>query len=315
MKILVTGGFGYIGGRLAQFLSAQGKYDLFLGSRQRLDSSPWTPQAKVIQTQWNSLSQLESICAGIDTIVHLAGMNAQDCVLNPIAAFDVNASNTVRIVQSAIHQGVKRFIYLSTAHVYSNPLIGIINEKTPLTNMHPYATSHLAGENAVREAHQQGEIEGIVIRLSNAFGAPIHKNVNCWMLLVNDLCRQALTNQRMILQSAGLQRRDFIPLSDVCRAIQHLIELPADKLDDGVFNIGGMRSQTILEMTNLVADRVHIIAGYRPEIVCKADSSIRISEPFEYQISKLIDTGFSLSEAHCVQREIDGVIQFCLCSR
>src|SRR3546814_17036700 len=93
-------------------------------------------------------------------------MNAQNCAANPVEALEFNGVATARLVQAAARVGIRRFIYLSTAHVYCAPLTGTITEDTCPRNLHPYATSHLAGENAVLSAVQAGEISGMVLRLS-----------------------------------------------------------------------------------------------------------------------------------------------------
>jgi len=132
------------------------------------------------------------------------------------------------------------------------------------------------------------------------------------MLLVNDLCRQAVTSQKMVLHSSGLQRRDFITLTDTCRAITHLLHIPADKIGDGLFNVGGAWSPTILEITQRVADRVHVVTSSRPEILCREDQTTEPGELIDYGIKKLTDSGFNLSCSGSVDQEIDGLIHFCL---
>ena len=77
-------------------------------------------------------------------------MNAQNCVTDPVAALEVNAVATARLLQAAIRQGAKRFIYLSTAHVYGSSLSGVITEETCPASLCPYAASHRAGEDVVR---------------------------------------------------------------------------------------------------------------------------------------------------------------------
>lgn len=295
MKLLITGGFGYLGGRLAQFLATRVGYEIILGSRQHTEPPPWLPQAKVVQTWGGSPTALDQICAGVDAVVHLAGINAEDCTADPVAALQVNAVATARLLQVAIRQGVKRFIYLSTAHVYGSPLTGVITENTCPVALHPYATSHRAGEDVVQAAHQRQEIEGVVIRLSNSFGAPAHQDANCWTLLVNDLCRQAATTGKLVLRSAGLQRRDFVTLTDVSRAITHLIDLPVQDVGNGIFNVGGAWAPTVMEMTLLVADRCKAILGFRPEIRRPDSLPEETSQPLDYRIDKLLGTGFKLT--------------------
>jgi UDP-glucose 4-epimerase len=308
-KVLVTGGFGYLGGRLAQFLTSQTNYEILLGSRRHTQLPSWLPQAKVVKTQWDSPKGLEETCLDVDTIVHLAGMNAQDCSTDPTAAMEVNAVATTRMLQAAILQKVNRFIHISTIHVYGSPLSGVITEETKPTPVHPYALSNQAGEDAVRTLHKSGEIEGIVIRLSNAYGAPADKDVNCWMLLVNDLCRQAAISGRLVLRSAGLQKRDFIPLHDFSRAIKHFIELPCDKTGNGIFNLGGEATYRIIDLAELIAVRCEAVLGFIPKIERPGPVSDEISIGLNYQISKLKKTGFCLNGN--IEEEIDATLKFC----
>lgn len=309
MKTLITGGFGYLGGRLAQFLASQSDYELFLGSRQQSEPPSWLPKSKVVCTEWASSKSLEKICAGIDTIVHLAGMNAQGCTADPIAALEFNAVATARLLRAAVRQRVRRFIYLSTAHVYSSPLTGKITEETHPTSLHPYATSHLAGEDVVRTAHYGGEIEGVVIRLSNAYGAPAHKDANCWMLLVNDLCRQAVTRRSMVLRSTGLQKRNFIPMVDACRAVEHLLHLPIQISGKNIFNVGGGESLAIWEAVRLVQERCTVVLGYHPKIECAPRQSDEISAELDYRSDALFQSGFRLGSNKV--GEIDQLLKFC----
>jgi len=308
-RVLIAGGFGYIGGRVAQFLTDQADCDIVLGSRRQVESPPWLSQANVCQTQWNSSTGLEQICADVDAVVHLAGMNAQDCATDPVAALELNAVATARLLRAAVRQGVRRFVYFSTAHVYGSPLAGVITEETCPVNLHPYATSHRAGEDVVRAAHQHGDIDGIVIRLSNSFGFPAHKEANCWMLLINDLCRQAATTGKLVLRSAGLQRRDFITLADVSRATMHILSLSEKMLGNGLFNMGGGWTPTVFEVTSLVADRCESVLGFRPELSKPDQVEDEVSQPLEYSIGKLLGTGFRLQGNR--NAEIDATLRLC----
>jgi UDP-glucose 4-epimerase len=294
MRILITGGFGLIGGRVGQHLQQVG-HQIVLGSRKASKPPDWLPQAEVVQTCWGDESALDQICGGVEVVIHAAGMNAQDCSANPVAALEFNGLATARLLAAAIRTNVKRFFYLSTAHVYASPLIGTITEATCPRNMHPYASSHLAGESVVLNASQCGKIEGIVLRLSNAFGAPVHKDLNCWMLLVNDLCRQAVTGRSLILRSAGLQRRDFVTLQDVGRAFSHMIDLHKEQVGDGVFNIGGAWSPRVIDMVELIQARCLAVLGFAPNIIRPKPDDGEVQLGLEFQINKLLASGFTLS--------------------
>jgi len=311
VKVLITGGFGYIGGRIAQHLSSQSGHDILLATRQGTEVPCWLPHAKVLNSKWESSVNLEDICRGIDVVIHLAGMNAQDSSADPKKALECNAVATAGLLQAAIRQGVKRFVYLSTAHVYSSPLEGVITEQTCPSNIHPYASSHRAGEDVVRAAHHREEIEGIVIRLSNAYGAPAHKDANCWMLLVNDLCRQAIINEELVLHSNGTQYRNFITIEDVVSATLHIVECPASKLGDGLFNLGAASPMKVIDMAELIAERCDITCGFKPPVKRPQETTqLNMSQTLDYRIDKLLDTGFILKSER--NKEIDATLKFCL---
>jgi len=293
MRILITGGFGYVGGRLAQQLNNEG-HQVIIGSRNICDSPSWMPKVKVVQTDWNNGHSLEKICKGIDVVIHTAGMNVQDCDSDPVRALEFNGLATARLVSAAVRVGVKRFIYLSTAHVYSSPLTGNISEVSCPRNLNPYSTSHLAGENVVLNANQRGEIEGIVFRLSNAFGLPMDMNVNCWMLLVNDLCRQVVKTGKIILRSSGMQQRNFITLNNVCRATSYFLNLQKDALLDGLFNVGDDCSISVFDMAEIVASCSKVVLGFKPKIERVEPKINEKTVELQYNISKLKSTGFVL---------------------
>ena len=74
-------------------------------------------------------------------------------------------------------------------------------------------------------------------------------------LLVNDLCRQAVQTGKLVMRSSGLQQRDFITLTDVGRAVRHLLELPPADCGDGLFNLGGDNSISVWDMVQRVSLR------------------------------------------------------------
>ena len=308
MRILITGGFGFIGGRLAVHL-AQAGHQIVLGSRKAISPPAWLQHAEVKQIEWDDSRALELSCNGVDVVIQAAGMNAQDCATDPVAALAFNGVSTARLHAAASRVGVSRFIYLSTAHVYASPLVGEISEATCPRNLHPYATSHLAGENVVLSANQRGQIEGIVLRLSNAFGAPAHKDVNCWMLLVNDLCRQALQTNKMVLLSNGSQLRDFISMEQVCNVIEKLSSRGTDTLPTNILNVGSGVSQSVLEMARLIQHRCKLFLGTEPELSYQGKGPNKKHEVLEFRPTRLEKMGIVVDHDNDV--EIDRLLAFC----
>jgi len=311
MRVLITGGFGYIGGRLAGHLQNAG-HQIILGSRSSRNSPTWLPGAEVVQTDWNDTCALEQICTGVDVVIQAAGINAQDCATDPLAALEINGLATARMIAAASRSRVKRFIYLSTAHVYASPLAGTITEVTCPRNLHPYATSHLAGENAALGACLRGEIESVVLRLSNSFGAPAHRDANCWMLLVNDLCRQAVESGKVVLSSSGLQQRDFIPLAKVCRVVERLSSCDFTPQLPDIVNVGSGVSKSVLEMAELVRRRCRLTLGFDPEFRRKEPGADEVHEALVFRSTRLQTLDESMSDD--TNAEIDGLLLFCRAS-
>lgn len=308
MRILITGGFGFVGGRLAHTLLNAG-YEVTLASRTERTCPVGLTAADVVQWDWRDDSELRALCSGFDVLIHAAGMNAQECAANPAAALEVNGLATARLVQAAGAAGMKRFIYLSTAHVYGSPLVGTVTESTCPKNLHPYATSHLAGEHAVLHAGSKGVLHGIVLRLSNAFGAPVDKNANCWMLLANDLCWQAVKHKQLVLRTQGTQQRDFVAMDAVCKAIEFCVDLGLDQTGQEVLNLGAGSSLSVLAMAQLVQHRCLAMFGFTPPLVIQQGGPQESNETLNYRVDKLRDRGCQLTSAH--EKELDQLLAFC----
>lgn len=309
MRVLITGGFGYLGGRIAVELGREPGFMVRLGSRKPQRPPGWLPEAETVAMDVLERKTLSAAVVGVQAVVHLAAMNENECVADPGKAVLVNVLGTLNTLQAAIDAGVERFIYFSTAHVYGAPLVGHLNEETLPRPIHPYAITHRAAEDFVLAAHEQNKITGIVLRLSNGFGAPTHPDVDRWTLLVNDLCRQAVQTQKMVLRSSGIQQRDFIALSDVGRAVRHLLDLPRGNSGDGLFNLGGEASLSVLEMVRLIAARCQAVLIFSPEIICPASNPDEVGLDLVYGIDKLKQTGFRLLGD--VDTEIDKTLRLC----
>lgn len=307
--VLLTGGLGYLGGRLACALAAAG-HQVRCGTRRPGAAAPdWLPGMPMVTLDWVSTEALTEACRGVDCIIHLAAMNEVESARDPVGALEMNGLASLRLLEAAKAAGVRRFVYFSTAHVYGAPLQGNIDETSLPRPVHPYAITHKVAEDFVLAAHDRKQIEGVVIRLSNGFGAPVTPDVDRWTLLVNDLCRQAAISGELRLNSAGAQLRDFITLTDVARAVNHLLELDAGQLTDGLFNLGGGKAMSILEMTERIAVRWQALTGRDIGIVRPAGDGVP-PPALNYRCDKLAATGFTLTGQ--VDREIDDTLQLCL---
>jgi UDP-glucose 4-epimerase len=307
MRILITGGFGFLGGKLGQYLHRSGN-EIILGSRDEKQSPKWLPDSQTVQTIWSNPLSLEEICLNADIIIHTAGINDRDSTADPELAFAFNGGATAAIVKAASTKKIKFFIYLSTAHVYANPLVGVITEDLPTTNLHPYATSHKAGEDALLYAIKNGEIKGCVIRLSNSFGAPTDLTVNCWQILVNDLCKQAVLTKKMVLRTSGEQKRDFIPVTEFCRAIEYLVNYNKTDIPH-IINVGSGISKTVFEMAQLISQRFKMKFGFEPLLERPEPSALELHQDLQYKSLMPMVMNFSFDQN--IEEEIDQLLLFC----
>ncbi len=308
-RVLLTGGLGYVGGRLALALDEAG-YGVHCGTRRcELSAPTWLPNLQMVHMDWSSTESLTQVCQGVDYVIHLSAMNEVESARDLVGALEVNGMASLRLLEAAKAAGVKRFVYFSTAHVYGEPLQGDIDETTLPRPVHPYAITHRLAEDFVLAAHDRKLIEGVVIRLSNGFGAPVTSDVDRWTLLVNDLCRQAATTGELRLNSSGTQPRDFITLGDVARAVNHLLQIDVSQLGDGLFNLGGGQAMSILEMTKRIAARWQLLTGRDIAIVRPAGDGM-LPPALNYRCDKLVATGFTLTSE--VNREIDDTLKLCV---
>lgn len=280
MRIAITGGFGFVGGRIAEDLS-DSKNEITLLSRDSRKIPSWLPNSKTAVIDWSNSEKIEKLLHGQELIIHAAGMNSQDCNSNPEAALNFNGFGTYRLVKAAKNVGVKKFVYVSTAHVYASPLQGLITEETITSNSHPYATSHLAGERHVLEANDKLDDRFEVVRLSNSFGVPSQIGSHSWDAVINDLCRQAVMTGEMLIHSNGLQKRDFIPIELATQILREHVFYSEKRRSSRIINISSGFSRSVIDVAHLISQICGEILGEVPTI---RTNSVDPTSPNEFQI-------------------------------
>jgi UDP-glucose 4-epimerase len=303
LRILITGGFGLIGSRLGQYLASKG-HQIILGSREKKNIPEWLPNSKVLQMNWTDIVALERCCDNIDIIIHTAASDAKSSYADPYGALEFNGLATARLINASIKQKVNRFIYLSTAHVYCDPLIGVITEETCVKNIHPYASSHKAAEDIILFATKNSELKSTILRLSNTFGRVTHDSINCWDLFVYNLCRQVVETDKMIISNSGNIQRNFITLDDVCGTIDHILHFT--NVLPPIINVGGTRSHSLIEMADLIKNRCELLINISPEIHYKNNND---QNELDYRINNLLNIGYNLKSNF--NKEIDELLILC----
>ena len=306
MKILITGGFGYVGGRLARHLASSG-HEIFIGSRTFQPKPSWLVKGSIIVMDWGDERSLLNACKNIDVIVHAAGMNAKECLENPELALKVNGVATESLVRAASKNLVSQFIFLSSAHVYTDDLSGVISEESSIINMHPYATSQVAGEKATMNGNCNIAMQTVVVRLANAIGAPLTKDVNCWMLVVNDLCKQAALNRRLVVRGPSSGVRNFITMTDVCMGLEFLVTNRRDLLHPLICNLGD-KTKTIGDIASAIKSIYLEEKGIDLEIIQLSNDRLE-TRNLDFRSSVLADIGYQWSSNF--KEELIELVKFC----
>ena len=308
-NVLLTGGFGTLGGRISANLSKNPEINLRLASRQKRQPPSWAPKAEVCVVDFENQNSIKQMLHEVTHVVHLAALNDYECHAEPEKAQLVNVEYTRRVVEQAGQIKKLRFIYLSTIQVYGNSLTGVITETSPTDPQDAYSQTHLDAERIVEHAHNTQQLEGIRLRSANGFGAPMSPDAKIWQIIANDLCRQAVETKKLTLKSHGLQSRNFVPFTDVCSAVYHSLGMSPQQTGDGLFNLGGRKSLQIIQMAEFVATRCGAVLGFTPKIEKPNETPDSVPPAFEYSSDKLLATGFILN---CdLEREIDSLLQSC----
>lgn len=285
-----------MGGRVASYLaSAAPQHSIRLMTRRKADQVPeWARDMDVVRADVLQTESLGPALEGIDTVIHLAAVNEVESQQDPEVALEVNGKGTYRLLQACRAHEVKRFIYFSTFHVYGPGAPQPITEATPTRPVHPYAITHRLAEDWVNSHRHSYGLETLVLRLSNGYGYPADPLVQRWTLVFNDLCKQAIQNGEIRLRSQGTQHRDFVSLTDVGRAINHFLATTGDAWQDGLFNLGGECSMSILQVAQRVAAEFFQRFGKEIPISTGGEEEGQTASPVRYDIDKLKQTGFSL---------------------
>jgi UDP-glucose 4-epimerase len=310
-RILITGGMGYIGGRIAVHLSqARPEMPLRIMTRRPADQWPdWADDMDVVNADVLDSSSLHTALEGVETIIHLAAVDENDCVRDPDLALEVNGRGTYLLLQACQEQNVNRMIYFSTFHVYGPGAIQPITELTATRPVHPYAFTHRLAEDYVNWFRLRDKMETMIVRLSNGFGYPADTLTNRWTLVFNDMCTQAVETGEVRLRSKGTQHRDFITLSDVARGTEHLLSLGGNDWGDGLLNLGGDCSLSIYQAAEHVAAAYQEMYGKElPIRLGDADDSAGAG-PVEFSIQKLKQSGFTPTGD--ISGEVKGTLAVC----
>lgn len=263
MRILITGGAGFIGAHLANALQRGGHYvrvldDLTSGAPEHLN-----PGINFTRGDVRDIPKLWSLLLGVEVVYHLAArVSVPASVLYPREYNDVNVGGTVALLEACRDVGtVQRVILASSATVYGDHSRQPVHEDMETRPAVPYAVSKVAAEAYLFTIGRLAAFETVALRIFNAYGPrqpipPAHAPV------VPQVMQQVLGRGSVIVAGDGTQTRDFVYVDDVVAAL--VAAATADNVDRRIINVGsGVETSinglvaSISAATGLAADVIY----------------------------------------------------------
>jgi UDP-glucose 4-epimerase len=237
MKVLITGGAGFIGAALANRLVGEGAHvrvidDLSAGDRSRLD-----PRIALSTGDIRDVPKLWTLLRGVDCVYHLAArVSVPESILYPVEYNDANVGGTVSLLTAARDAQVKRLVFTSSGAVYGEQALQPVHEDASLDPTTPYAVSKMASERYVLAIGDLWGIETVILRIFNAYGPgqplpPSHAPV------IPRFLKQVTSGGSVVIFGSGSQTRDFVYLDDVVDALVRAGR--AEGVHRQIMNVGG----------------------------------------------------------------------------
>ena len=266
MRALVTGGAGFIGSHLAEALVKRGHRVRILDNLSSGDLrniAGIRKKADFILGDIRELRDLKKAVRGIDVIFHQAALRSvPKSVKNPLGYDEVNCTATLRLLETARANGVRRVVYASSSSVYGLTPLPQKEEMAPKPQS-PYAASKLAGEVYSAMFTRLYGLETVGLRYFNVFG-PRQSLENEYAVVVPKFIACLLKGQSPPIHGTGLQTRDFTYVGNVVQA--NLKAAAAPGVAGEVFNVACGRRYSVRQLVAALNKRLclHIAPSFTP---------------------------------------------------
>lgn len=259
MKLLVTGGAGFIGSNFVHYmLNKYPDYELvnldaltYAGNLENLRDIEGRSDYKFVRGNIADAALVEELFQQrVDVVVNFAAESHVDrSISDPGIFVQTNVVGTQVLLEAAKRHGVTKYVQISTDEVYGTlGDTGLFTEETPLTPNSPYSASKAGGDLLVRAYHETFGLSVNITRCSNNYG-PYHFPEKLIPLMIS----RALNNESLPVYGDGLNVRDWLYVEDHCSAIDLVIH----KGKDGeVYNIGGNNERTNIDIVKTILQEI-----------------------------------------------------------
>ena len=262
MKILITGGAGYIGSHVSHLLVDRGYNITIIDSLLTGNKKLIPKKAKFINSDISNVKKINRILQKnkFDLVIHFAGLiRVDESVKFPKKYLNNNYKKTKIFLSICLKNGLKKLIFSSTAAVYGNPKKNKVSENNKLNPLNPYAKSKLMIENFIKKLSKKNDLKYVILRYFNVAGAD--KKMRTGLIskysthLIKIVSEVAVKKRKKILINGdnyktrdGTPIRDYIHVSDLAEA--HLLSLryllKGNK--SGIFNCGYGKGYSVREI-------------------------------------------------------------------
>lgn len=304
MQILVTGGAGFIGSHLVNWLARHGHKvrvidNLSSGKAERL--AHLQPDVELIVADIRDTERLAEATAGVEVVFHLAAMvSVVQSLEEPLEAQDINATGTLRVLEAARQAGVRRVVQASTCAVYGNNTSLPITEGAQPQPLSPYAATKLAAEQWGQLYTSLYGLEVVAARFFNVYG-PGQDPRSPYAAVVPRFIERLAAGEPVTIFGDGEQSRDFVYVGDVVAALWAVAMAPAAA--GAVLNVGSGVATTVRELAKTIAGELGselriIHAPARPGEVRHSRAAVeRIAELTGYRPATDLARGLALTTA------------------
>ena len=263
MKILVTGGAGFIGSHVVDLFVSQGYEVVVVDNLSTGRVTNLNPAAKFYQTDIRSPEVAEIVARERPDFIshHAAQIDVRRSVVDPLFDAEVNVLGSIRLVEAARQYGVQRFVYISTGGaVYGEPEYLPCDEAHPINPICPYGISKHTVEHYLFLAHYNYGLNYTVLRYPNVYGPRQDPHGEAGVVAI--FCGRMLRQEPVTIYGDGLQERDFLYVGDCARANL----LAVQQAQDGIYNLGTGRGANINELFDILREITHypLRPGYGP---------------------------------------------------
>jgi len=253
-EILVTGGAGFIGSHIVDWLLDEGFKvrvldNLSTGDKKNLAKHQNKKSFQFIEGDIRNFDLIKKTVKGVDAVIHEAALvSVTRSVENPLLSNEVNVTGTVNLLKACVDAHVKRFIYASSCAVYGDSETLPNHENLAPKPLSPYAVDKLAAENYAKVFHNVYGLETTSLRYFNVYGP--RQKYGPYSGVISIFINRLLKNKPPIIYGDGKQTRDFINIKDVVKA--NMLALSKREAVGEVFNISTGEATTINKLTETI---------------------------------------------------------------